>query len=120
MSTLNDELGRLVEAKKITFPEALAAAVDKDDLHRRFRSGVTLAGDPPDNERFRVMVVAPDMPGAQAGLQRGDAIVEVDGRPAKEITLEEMRQLFRSDGQRKLTVDRAGKRVKLVMELKRF
>jgi twitching motility protein PilT len=120
MSTLNDELGRLVEAKKITFPEALAAAVDKDDLHRRFRSGVTLAGDPPDNERFRVMVVAPDMPGAHAGLQRGDAIVEIDQRPAKEFTLEEVRQLFRSDGQRKLTVDRAGKRVKLVMELKRF
>jgi twitching motility protein PilT len=120
MATLNEELGRLVEAKKITFQEALAAAVDKDDLHRRFRSGVTLAADPPDNQRFRVMVVAPDMPGAQAGLQRGDLIVEIDARPAQEFTLDDVRQLFRSDGQRKLTVDRAGKRVKLVMELKRF
>ena len=32
MALLNDELGRLVEAKKIEMDEALAASVDKDDL----------------------------------------------------------------------------------------
>ena len=120
MSLLNDELGRLVEAKKVTMEEALAAAVDKDDLHRRFRSGITLAAAPPEYDRFRVVAVDADSPGAQAGLQRGDLVVEIDARPAKEFTLDEARQLFRSDGRRNLVVDRGGKRVKVMLELKRF
>jgi twitching motility protein PilT len=120
MSLLNDELGRLVENKKITMEEALAAAVDKDELHRRFRSGVTLAAAPPEYDRFRVTAVDADSPGAQAGLQRGDMILEIDTRAAKEFTLDEARQLFRSDGRRNLVIDRGGRRAKVVLELKRF
>jgi twitching motility protein PilT len=120
MSLLNEELGRLVEAKKISMEEALAAAVDKEDLHRRFRSGVTLAATPPEYDRFRVTAVDADSPGASAGLQRGDMIVELEQRPAKDFTLDEARQILRSDGRRVLTVERAGKRVKLTLELKRF
>jgi twitching motility protein PilT len=120
MSLLNEELGRLVEAKKITMEEALGASVDKEDLHRRFRSGVTLAAAPPEYDRFRVMAVDADSPGAQAGLQRGDLIIELESRPAKDFTLDEARQILRSDGKRMFTVDRGGKRVKINMELKRF
>jgi len=120
MSLLNEELGRLVEAKKITMEEALGASVDKEDLHRRFRSGVTLAAAPPEYDRFRVMAVDADSPGAQAGLQRGDAIIEMEARPAKEFTLDEARQILRTDGRRVLTVDRGGKRVKITLEMKRF
>ena len=43
--------------------------------------------------------------------------IELDGRAAKEFTLEEMRQAIRIDGKRNLTVVRDGKRVKLVMDL---
>lgn len=120
MSLLNDELGRLVEAKKVEMAEALAAAVDKEDLHRRFRSGVTLAAAPPAYDRFRVAAVDADSPGAQAGLQRGDMVLELEGRPAKDFTLDEARQIFRTDGRRVLTVDRGGKRAKVTLELKRF
>jgi S1-C subfamily serine protease len=120
MSLLNDELGRLVEAKKVDMAEALAAAVDKEDLHRRFRSGVTLAAAPPAYDRFRVAAVDADSPGAQAGLQRGDMVLELEGRPAKDFTLDEARQIFRTDGRRVLTVDRGGKRAKVTLELKRF
>jgi twitching motility protein PilT len=120
MSLLNEELGRMVEAKKITMEEALAASVDKEDLHRRFRSGVTLAAAPPEYDRFRVMNVDSDSPGAQAGLQRGDMIVELETRPAKDFTLDEARQILRTDGRRIITVERGGKRIKINMELKRF
>ena len=120
MSLLNEELGRLVEAKKITMEEALSAAVDKEDLHRRFRSGVTLAAAPPEYDRFRVMNVDADSPGAQAGLQRGDMILELETRPAKEFTLDEARQIMRTDGRRVFTVERGGKRIKVTLEMKRF
>jgi twitching motility protein PilT len=117
MSLLNDELMRMIETHKVEMDEALAAAPDKEDLLRRFRTGVTLAQDSLADETFRVVRVAPSSPGAQAGLSHGDVLIELDGRPAKEYTLEEVRQQIRIDGKRNLTVVRDGKRVKLVMEL---
>jgi Tfp pilus assembly ATPase PilU len=118
MTTLNDELGKLVEAKKVELDEALSKAVDKDGLMWRFRSGVTLASDPA-GDRFRVMNVNPDSPGAMADLHRGDTIVTIDTKPAAEFTLDEVRQLFRTDGRRMLVVDRGGKQVRITFELKR-
>jgi C-terminal processing protease CtpA/Prc len=117
MSLLNDELARLIETHKIDMEEALAAAADKEDLLRRFRTGVTLAQDAMTDETFRVTAVAPSSPGATAGISRGDVLIELDGRPSKEFTLEEVRQAIRLDGKRAITVDRGGKRVKLLMEL---
>jgi len=118
MALLNDELARLVDAKKIEMSEALEKAVDKDDLQRRYRSGLTLAADP-RGTAFRVMVVKPESPAAEAGLSRGDLLVEIGPKPASEYTLDELRLLFRSDGRHQLTVERGGKRVKLIMELRR-
>jgi len=43
--------------------------------------------------------------------------VELDNKPSKEFTLEEMRQSIRLDGKRNVTVERGGKRLKLVLEL---
>jgi twitching motility protein PilT len=117
MSLLNDELAHLVDTHKVDMDEALSAAADKEDLARRYRTGITLSQDSLADETFRVAALAPSSPGAQAGLSRGDVLLELDGRPAKEFTLEEVRQAIRIDGKRQLTVDRGGKRVKLVMEL---
>jgi twitching motility protein PilT len=119
MSLLNDELMRLVEGKKIELSEAMAAAVDKPDMARRFRSGVTLAAEPPALDRFRVIAVTAGSPGAEAGLTRGDLIVEIAGKPSNTYSLDEVRQLFRSDGKHLLTVDRGGKRRPVTLELKR-
>ncbi len=119
MALLNDELAKLVDAKKIDMEEALAAAVDKDDLIRRYRSGVTLAADPQDPGRFRVMAVKEASPGAEAGLERGDLILEVDQRPCTELSLDDMRSFFRNDGRRVLTVEKGGKKRKVTFELKR-
>jgi twitching motility protein PilT len=118
MCLLNDELMHLVEAKTITMAEATAKAVDKQEFLRRFRSGVTLAEEPGRPGQFRVMQVEPATPGADAGLARGDLIVELDGKPIP-YALEQMRVLFRSDGRHTLTVDRAGKRRPVILELKR-
>ena len=63
--------------------------------------------------------VAPSSPGATAGFARGDQVIELDGKPSKEFTLDEMRKAIRLDGKRQVTVVRDGKRVKLMMELRR-
>jgi twitching motility protein PilT len=119
MALLNDELAKLVDARKIEMAEALSSSVDKEDLNRRYRSGVTLAADPQDPGRFRVMGVAPNTPGAEVEFERGDTIVEVDGKACTEISLDEIRQYFRADGRRIYTVDRGGKRRKVTLDLRR-
>jgi twitching motility protein PilT len=116
---LNDELARLIDERKVEFEEALAAAVEKEDLAKRYRSGITLANDPPNFDRFRVMEVKPDSPGAAAGLSRGDTIVDVGKKPAKDFTLDDMRSMLRTDGKYVLGVERQGKRREVIFELKR-
>jgi Tfp pilus assembly ATPase PilU len=118
MALLNDELGRLVEAKKIEMAEAMSKSTDKDDLARRFRSGVTLGHDQATGH-FRVMVLGPASPGSEAGLERGDLITEIDTVASKDMNLDQARQALRIDGKRMLVVDRGGKRLKMTMELKR-
>jgi twitching motility protein PilT len=117
MQLLNDELARLIEQGKVDMDEAMAKAVDKEDLARRFRTGVTLGQASLADETFRVMAVTSASPGAQAGFERGDHVLELDGKPSKEFTLDEIRQAIRLDGRRQVTVNRNGKRMKLVMEL---
>ena len=107
MCMLNDELMHLVESKTIEMAEAMAKAVDKQELIRRFRSGVTLAAEPQAPGAFRVMQVEPESPGAEAGLTRGDLIVELEGKPIP-YDLEQLRVVFRTDGRHVLTVERAG------------
>jgi C-terminal processing protease CtpA/Prc len=65
-----------------------------------------------------VSVVQPS-PGSEAGLERGDLVTEIDTKPSKDMGIEEARQMFRIDGKRLLVVERAGKRLKLSIELKR-
>jgi twitching motility protein PilT len=117
MQLLNDELATLVETGKVDMDEAMAAAVDKEDLARRFRTGITLGQASMADETFRVMQVTPSSPAAQAGVARGDQLIELDGKSSKEFTLDEMRKAIRLDGRRQVTVNRDGKRMKLVMEL---
>ena len=120
MQLLNDELAQLIETpSKVDMDEALAAAVDKDDLVRRFRSGVTLAPVTGDATRFRIVSVKEASPGSEAGLERGDMLLEVDQKPCSHMSLDELRVYFRMDGRRALVVERGGKRLKLNLEMKR-
>jgi len=119
MALLNDELAKLVDAKKTEMSEALAAAVDKDDLVRRYRSGVTLAVDPQDPGRFRVVALKEASPGSEAGFERGDTIIEVDQKPCTEFSLDDMRAYFRDGSRRIFTVEKGGKKRKVTFEMKR-
>jgi twitching motility protein PilT len=114
---LNDVLAQLVEDKKVDLVEALSKALDKDDLQRRFKAGLKIVDDPAGG--FKIVSIQPNSPSAEAGLQRGDTIVEIDTRPAKEFTLEEAKQTLRVENKHPVTVDRAGKRLKLTLDLTR-
>lgn len=71
-------------------------------------AGVFLMADGPKYERIRILRVVPGSPAADAGLQKGDAIEMVDGKPA--ALLDDVRSLFLRQGVTyRLRISRDGK-----------
>jgi C-terminal processing protease CtpA/Prc len=114
---LNDELAEMIEGRKIELADALSHAVDKKDLEKRFRAGLSIAADS-SGERFRVMDVKANSPAYFAGLRRGQMICEIDTKPANYYSLDEARRALRADGTHPVTiVESGGKKHKLNLEL---
>jgi predicted aspartyl protease len=63
-------------------------------------SGVSLAASGEAFKTFRVRALVADSPATEAGFNGGDIIIAIDGKPTSEMTLEQIRQLFRREGRR--------------------
>lgn len=90
-------------------------------LHDAFEydmSGLRLISPPPKFERIVVNEVREDCPAAKAGMQRGDVITKIDGVPSSRYTLDQVKKMFRREGTVKLTVERSGKSIGLVLHLR--
>jgi hypothetical protein len=71
-------------------------------------AGVFLVADGPKYDRIRILRVVPGSPAAEAGLQKGDTIETVDGKPS--AVLDDVRTLFLRPGVTyRLRVSRDGK-----------
>jgi len=74
------------------------------------RSGLFLVAEGPRFRSFRVLSVMAGSPAALAGLRRDDRIRGVDGKPAAEYTLRELRALFLLEGKTyRLEMERDGR-----------
>jgi S1-C subfamily serine protease len=63
--------------------------------------------------------VVPDTPAAKAGLQRGDRIVEIAGKPVPNLTAYmAVMANFKAGDKIEITVERGEKKVKLQAELR--
>ncbi len=84
-------------------------------------SGMDLVADGDDFSIVLVDDVNPKSPAAEAGVRGGDIITAIDNRPAKEFTLEQIRQMFRQDGREYLlNLKRNGKTVQAKLKLRRL
>jgi hypothetical protein len=70
-----------------------------DEPYEYDMSGIFLIAEGPDFKRFKVHRVLEGCPAAEAGVREGDVIAALDGRPAAEFTLEQIRQLFKQERQ---------------------
>jgi len=82
-------------------------------------SGLRLLGEGADHRTFRVFGVAEPSVAFAAGIRAGDVLAILDGRPAAELTLTEIRARFRREGPCSMTVERGGERLELGLELRR-
>ena len=62
-------------------------------------SGASLAAGGEGFEIFKVRSLIENSPAIEAGLQTGDIIFAINGKPTSEMTLEEIRQMFKRTGQ---------------------
>ena len=80
--------------------------------------GIVWAPDPANAGAIRVVAVTPGGPAAKAGIQSGDVIAAIEGKPMKKIldAMDAVRT-HRPGDKLAFSIDRAGKRVELVIEL---
>lgn len=82
------------------------------------RTGFTLSASGPNLRTYTVTNVAAHSPASEAGFQRGDVLVTVDGRPAAESTLSDLRLHFREARHCSITVKRGDAPLQAVMTLR--
>jgi hypothetical protein len=84
-------------------------------------SGVAIIAQGPGLRKFEVTEVRRGTPGHDAGLQEGDIIAGIDEDPAADLSLAEIRGLFKQLGHPyKLTVERNGQTITLTLKLRRL
>ena len=77
----------------------LVRHAERDDQPFEFdMSGISMAAQGPEHRDYLVRLVIPESPAEEAGLQAGDRLIAIDGRPTREIALGDIRELFRKDG----------------------
>jgi len=84
-------------------------------------SGISITAGGPGLRMFEVTQVRSGTPGAEAGLQKGDIIEGIDQDPAADLSLMQLRDLFRQLGHPYiLTIERKDQTLHLTMKLKRL
>lgn len=83
-------------------------------------SGLFLVARGEDLREFEVLSVIEDSPAEDGGIEAGDRITHIDGRPAGEHTLGEVRDLLRRDGTEcRLDLSRGDHRLRVTLPLRR-
>ena len=84
-------------------------------------SGMSLAAQGSDLREYRVRSVIRRTPAAEAGMTAGDLIVSIDDRPAGDMTLTEIRLLFRQpDREFLLGVNRSTQSLRVRLKTRRL
>ena len=84
-------------------------------------SGAYLIAAGTDFKTLRVHRVFDKTPASEAGLREGDVIAAVDDKPAAQLTLEEVRRMFKQEGRRYLLgVKRGAQFLQIRMTIRRL
>ena len=84
-------------------------------------SGMLLIAEGTDFKTFKVRRTIENSPATLAGLREGDIISAVDGKSTSNLTLEQVRQMFKQKGRSyRLTVERDGQKIQTKIKLRRL
>jgi S1-C subfamily serine protease len=81
--------------------------------------GLTVLASGADLHTYPVTAVRPDSPAEQAGFKKGDVIAAIDGKPASDFTLAQLRTWLSNDGEHhEVQVARGDGTVTIAVEVK--
>ena len=83
-------------------------------------NGLKLIADGFDYKTFRVEELLEDSPATEAGLQKEDVVLAVDGRPTAELTLSSLNEALERPVPHKLSVRRAGQTLEITLTPRRL
>jgi len=63
-------------------------------------SGMSLAASSEDFKTFKARALVENSPATEAGLRVGDIITAIGGKSTSNVTLEQIRRMFRQEGRR--------------------
>ncbi|HEV8138540.1 MAG TPA: aspartyl protease family protein [Pyrinomonadaceae bacterium] len=84
-------------------------------------SGLELVADGDDLATYVIDDLEPGTPAVEAGIKGGETLLAIDGRPASEFSLEEIRRMFMYDGREyDLTLKRDAETIHVKLKLRRL
>jgi len=81
-------------------------------------SGLVFQGFGPDYKQIKVISVAEQSPGSEAGMKADDVLLAIDGRPASGTTLSKIQKMFRREGQHQMDLKRGETPVSVTLKLR--
>jgi hypothetical protein len=96
---------RIIFEPNSTFPEAFERAF----------GGLAMVAEGKDYRTFRITDLLDNAPAAEAGLQKNDIITAIDGKPAAELTLSKLNDMFERPASYKLTVRRGDQTLQVTL-----
>jgi PDZ domain-containing protein len=85
------------------------------------KSGISVVAKGRDLRTFEIVQVEAGSPAARAGIQKGDIISGIDQDAAADLSLAEIRDLFRQIGHKyTLTIERKGQSQQITIEMQRL
>lgn len=84
-------------------------------------SGMLLIAEGTDLNTFKVRRIIENSPATVAGFREGDVISAIDGKPTSNLTLEQVRQMFKQKGRNyRLTVERDKQKIQTKIKLRKL
>jgi hypothetical protein len=91
------------------------------ELEEEDKSGLSIVAKGPGWKQFEIDAILPGTPAANAGIKTGDVIAGIDEDPSADLTLIQVRELFRQpDHKYKLTIERGGQTLQVSFQTRRL
>jgi hypothetical protein len=84
------------------------------------RSGLFLVSSGSDYETFKIEAIADNSPASEAGFHTGDIVIAINGHPATEYTLSQLRMMFEYAKHCELTAQRGQEHLQMTFKLRRL